>query len=152
MLNFFTNFFKSAYDLGFKSLAWLFVYLTPLHVNLVTIYLLLFCDLVSGLTKAHKKGEPITANKLSMTVTKFIFYSIAIVIAFQVDIALFSSTALVLTHIVGYYITLIEFKSNIENISEITNTDLWSLIKDKVNELFNSKIKEIGKDKKDETN
>lgn len=42
---------------------------------------------------------------------------------------------------VGYYITLIEFKSNIENISKITNTKLGAALKDEIAELLNTKFK-----------
>jgi hypothetical protein len=150
MSNFFTQFFKGIYDLGFKSVAWLYVYLTPLHGNLVTIYLLLVCDLISGITKAKKQGEPITAAKLTKTLYKFFFYSLIMVVAFQIDVHTFLSANLILTRIVSYYIVLIEFKSNAENVSAITGTNLWILIKDKVMELFNAKLdlKELKKSDK----
>lgn len=130
---------KNLPDLFFKYCGLLYVYLSPLHVNLVTIYLLLLSDLISGITNAFKKEEKITAAKLVLTVYKFCFYTLVICLAFQVDVALFSASALVLTHLIGYYITLVEFKSNVENISSITNTDIWVAIKDKVGALFNSK-------------
>jgi hypothetical protein len=145
MHQFFTSFFKSIYELGAKSVAWLFIYLTPLHGNLVTVYLLLVCDLVSGVTKARKNNESITAAKLTKTLYKFFFYTLIIVVAFQIDLHTFLSTSLYLTRIVCYYIVLIEFQSNAENVSAITGTDLWVLIKDKVTEVFNTKIKELDK-------
>jgi hypothetical protein len=117
-----------------------FAYTLPIHSFLVTIYILLFFDLVTGLTKAVKSGVPITSKRLRDSVLKFIFYSIATYISFQVDITILFD-ALILTKLVGGYIMLIEFQSNIENISEITGVNLWMLIKDKVLEIFNTKLK-----------
>lgn len=145
MIHFFQSFFKGIYDLGGKSIAFLYAYLAPLHGNLLTIYLLLICDLISGITKARKKGEPITAAKLSLTLYKFFFYSLIIILAFQIDVHTFLSTSLYLTHIVCYYIVMVEFKSNAENVSEITGIDLWIAVKERVLELFNMKIDKVKK-------
>jgi len=134
-----TNFFKSLPDYFTKMAGFIYLYLTPLHLNLITIYLLLFFDLITGLTKAIQAKQPITASKLTLTLSKFVFYSIALILAFQVDVTLFSSTALLLTHAVGYYITLIELKSNLENISTITKTDIWETLKDKISAIFKQK-------------
>jgi hypothetical protein len=71
-----------------------------------------------------------------------------LLIAFQVDITLFSKAALYLPKLVGGYIILIEFQSNIENISTITGIDLWLMIKDRVTDFFNTKLKEADKKEK----
>lgn len=105
-------------------------------------------DLITGIAKALSLVEPITSKKMRLTLAKFVFYSFAVYAGFQVDITLISKTALVLSKMVGGFIMLIEFKSNVENVSIITGTDLWVLMKDKVMDYFNSKIEE---DKKDET-
>lgn len=124
-----------------KILVFCFAYTLPIHDFLLTIYILLFADLFTGISKAVKNGTPITSRRLRDSVLKFIFYSVATFISYQVDKTIFSDSSLILTKLVGGYIMLIEFQSNIENISEITGVNLWLMIRDKLMEIFNNKVK-----------
>ncbi|GAA4907200.1 hypothetical protein GCM10023313_07520 [Mucilaginibacter defluvii] len=108
---------------------------------MITIYVLLLVDLITGIyCKVVIKREPFTSKRLKDTTVKFIGYSMAVFIGLMVDIAMLGDSALMLARIVAGYIMLTEFQSGIENISIITGTNLWVMIKDKVTELFNSKI------------
>ncbi|RKR82666.1 holin family protein [Mucilaginibacter gracilis] len=146
-MNYLTNFLNGLWSFAGKYAMLFLVFLTPVHPLLYTIYILLVCDLITGITKAVKIKEAVTSKRMRDSVIKFVFYSIAVFIAFQVDITLFSATALYLARLVGGYIILIEFQSNIENISTITGIDLWVMIKDKVMSFFDSKLKESKGDK-----
>ena len=115
-----------------KYVLWLFIYITPIHSFLITIYILLFFDLITGIAKAVKTNDRITSKRMRDSVVKFIFYSIAVFISFQVDKTLLSDSSLILTKLVGGYIMLIEFQSNIENISALTGVDIWMAVKEKV--------------------
>ena len=119
-----------------KYTLWLFVYISPIHAFLVTIYILLFFDLITGIAKAVKTNDRITSKRMRDSVVKFIFYSIAVFISFQVDKTLLSDSSLILTRLVGGYIMLIEFQSNIENISSLTGVDIWMAVKEKVINYF----------------
>ncbi|MES2265599.1 MAG: phage holin family protein [Bacteroidota bacterium] len=142
------NFFNGLISFAVKYFLIFLVFLTPIHPLLYTIYILLMFDLVTGITKAVKSKEPITSKRMRDSILKFIFYSIAVYIGYQVDITLFSKIALYLSKLVGGYIILIEFQSNIENISTITGVNLWMMIKDKVMGFFDTKLKEADKEKK----
>ena len=148
-MNHLTTFFNGLWTFASKYFIYFLVFLTPIHPLLYTIYILLMFDLITGITKALRIKDPITSKRLRDSVIKFVFYSIAVYIAFQVDITLFSAAALYLSKLVGGYIILIEFQSNIENISTITGIDLWMMIKDKVMVFFDSKLKDASKDKPD---
>jgi hypothetical protein len=136
------QFLKNLWTFGSKYLIWFLLFITPIHPFLITIYILLFFDLITGISKAIKIKEPITSKRMRDSVLKFLFYSVAVYIGYQVDITLISKSALVLSKLVGGYIMLIEFQSNIENISVITGVDLWVMMKDKVMNYFNDKITE----------
>ncbi|MCC8409926.1 phage holin family protein [Mucilaginibacter sp. UR6-1] len=140
MFNLF-NFFNGLWSFISKFLLWFLVFTTPIHQFLITIYVLLLVDLITGIySKVVIKKEPLTSKRLKDTTTKFIFYSFAVFIGLIVDIAMLGDSELMLARIVAGYIMLTEFQSGIENISIITGTNLWVMIKDKVTELFNSKI------------
>lgn len=148
IMNNLTTFANGLISFAIKYFMIFLVFLTPIHPQLYTIYILVAFDLITGITKAYRNKEPITSKRMRDTVIKFIFYSVAVYIGFQVDITLFSKAALYLSKLVGGYIILIEFQSNIENISTITGVNLWMMIKDKVMGFFDSKLKEADKEKK----
>jgi hypothetical protein len=142
IMNYINHFFSGLWTFATKYSILFLVFLTPIHPLLYTIYILLIFDLITGVAKAVRSKEPITSKRMRDTIIKFVFYSIAVFIAFQVDITLFSAVALYLSKLVGGYIILIEFQSNIENISTITGVDLWMMIKDKVVAFFDTKLKD----------
>jgi len=120
--------------------AFIVLYISPIHGILSTVYLLLCFDLVSGISKSIKLHIPITAKKLRLSVVKFVYYSFAIIGAYQIDTTMIGADSLLLTKIISGYITLTEFKSLIENVSILTGRDMWVEVKDKVIELFNLKV------------
>lgn len=134
------NTFKAFSVFATKYLLWLVVYITPIHSFLITIYILLFFDLVTGIAKAIKKNDKITSKRMRDSVVKLIFYSIAVFISYQVDRTLISDNGLILTKLTGGYIMLIEFQSNIENISSLTGVDIWMAVKDKIVHYFTNKL------------
>jgi hypothetical protein len=147
IMNYLYTFFNGLWSFAAKYFIVFIAFLAPIHPMLYTIYILLVFDLISGITKAIKTKDPVTSKRMRDTIIKFVFYSIAVYIAFQVDITLFSAAALYLSKLVGGYIILIEFQSNIENISVITGVNLWMMIKDNVMAFFQTKLKEAETDK-----
>jgi hypothetical protein len=95
-------------------------------------------DLFSGIGKAIKLKEKITAAKLRLSIIKFVYYSVGIIAAYQIDKLMIDS--LLLTKIISGYITLTEFKSLMENISILTGRDIWIAVKDQIVAIFKSKI------------
>lgn len=124
-----------------KVCAFIIIYISPIHSILITVYLLLSFDLVSGIGKALKIGERITAAKLRLSIIKFVYYSLGIIAAYQIDKTMIAADSLLLTKIISGYISFTEFKSLIENISILTGRDIWIAVKDQVLEIFKSKVK-----------
>ena len=137
--NWITKFWKELVIFTGKYMAWFVIYILPIHPFLITIYILIFFDLFTGIYKAITKKEKITSKRMRESVVKFVFYSIAVFISFQVDVTILSDSLLLLTKVVGGYIMYVEFASNIENISEITDKDIWKSVKDKVAAILTNK-------------
>ena len=117
-----------------QLLTFILLYLTPISnfVNLVLV--LIACDLITGIYASLKEGQKFKASKLRDTLEKFIFYSIAIIIAYLLQSIVHVGSEM--PRIVALYIGSIEVKSTYENISRITKTDiatsLWLILKEKL--------------------
>lgn len=131
---------KQAFSYLMKGIAFVLIYITPIHSILITVYLLLAFDLFSGVGKAIKLKEMITASKLRLSIIKFVYYSLAIIAAYQIDKTMIGADSLLLTKIISGYISFTEFKSLIENISILTGRDIWIVVKDQVLTLFKTKL------------
>lgn len=136
----FFDILKQAISYLFKALAFIIIYITPIHSILITVYLLLAFDLFSGIGKSIKLKEKITAAKLRLSIIKFVYYSVGIIAAYQIDKVMIAPDSLLLTKIISGYITLTEFKSLMENISILTGRDIWIAVKDQIIAIFKSKI------------
>ena len=98
--------------------------------------ILVVCDLITGISAARSKGEKISSWGLRRTVQKFVLYGIAIALSKGMEYT-FSFPQLV--YVVAFYICTTEFFSNLENIGDVTGTNLVS----KVKELVGSKIRDL---------
>ena len=105
-------------------------FFAPISAALIGIGVLIFADVITGVKAASKRGESIHSRKLSVTVNKMIFYAIAIILARVMEVSFIPW--LPIAQLTAGYIAVVEFKSNIENIGEITNTDIWKHLKGKL--------------------
>lgn len=105
-------------------------FFAPINHLLIATGILVFCDMITGAKAAQKKGETIHSKKLGRTISKTIFYFMAIILSRVMELVYFPSIPL--ATITSGYIALVEFKSNIENISVITGTDIWKVLIDKI--------------------
>lgn len=115
-------------------LQYIIVLLTPIAASLAFLGFFVAMDLLTGLIKASKGTEKITSNRLSQTITKLLSYYIAIICShildtqFLIDSLLPAKT----TQLVTGFIMIVEFKSIIENISQILGLPIWEFIKSKI--------------------
>lgn len=92
---------------------------------------LIFADLLTGITAAHKQGQPITSAGLRRTVSKLLIYNVAIASGFLVQ-HYFMKDAVPVSNIVSSAIGLTELKSIIENIDKIRGGSLFKEILSKL--------------------
>jgi len=92
-------------------------------------WFLIFFDLITGVYKAYKASEEITSKKLAKTVTKVIFYNIAILSSMAIE-SITGNEFIPVIKIVASGIASIEGFSIFENISSITGKNFRQIILD----------------------
>lgn len=108
--------------------------MTPILPSLLWLGFFVAIDLLTGLLKARRAGEPITSKKLSRTVSKLLLYFAAIICSHILDTQFLKTGVLPATiaQLVSGFIAVVEFKSIIENVSLLTGVDILKFLKSKV--------------------
>jgi len=132
MLNHIYAFFNDSLKTKYFAIliAYLIFFFSPIVAILIATGVLVFTDLFTGVFAANKRGEKIDSKKMARSISKIIFYFTAIILSRMMETVFFPSIPI--ASITSGYIALIEFKSNIENISSITGLDIWKALIDKI--------------------
>lgn len=94
----------------------------PIKPILLLVGILIMADTATGIWKSLKKGEGITSNRLSHTISKLVLYYLVIILGFWIDTHIFM---LYITNIISIYIAITEFVSVCENAGEITGEPIF---------------------------
>ena len=105
-------------------------FFAPITAGLIGLGVLIFADVITGCKAAKVRGEEIRSNRMARTVSKIIFYSIAIILSRVMEVAFIDFIPL--AQITAGYIAVVEFKSNLENIASITGVDVWKHLMKKI--------------------
>lgn len=123
-------------------------FIAPLKWYLIAVGLLTMCDLYTGIRAGKKRGEKIKSFGLRRSVDKIVLYFIAILLSELMMRAFFQSmlpdgtpTSISITFVTASFIALVELKSNLENISEVTGLDIWKKLIDIMPSLGNKSRK-----------
>jgi len=110
-------------------IAAIIAFFIPIHNILVGIGALIVADMITGIFAARKRGEKIHSKKMGATVTKTILYFLGIILA-QIMQNLFLDPGVEsIVKATASIFAVIEFKSNLENISTATGIDLIGKLK-----------------------
>ena len=123
-------------------------YFEPINKFLVIMVLLVIADIFSGVRAAKVRKEDITSKRLKRKVQDIVWYALAIILAFHFENVFFRDNILQpipLTFSVAFYIAVVEFKSNLENISVITGNDIAK----RISTLLDGIVNPFRKDKDD---
>lgn len=115
---------KHLYEILISTVA-VFATVRPL---VVVVSLLIFSDTITGILAAHKRGEKITSQGFSRTISKLFFYNLAIVLGFLMEKFVLLEVVPVVKAIV-LVIGVTEFKSFLENFESITGINLLDKLK-----------------------
>jgi len=115
-----------------EIMAVLSAFFSPIGPLLLTTGCMLVSDLCTGIFAAHRRKENIESAKMGRTVTKLTLYGAAIVLGHMMEVFLVNWVPI--AKITASIICTVEFKSILENIKTITGLDIFSAIKDKLNE------------------
>ena len=121
------NFFKKHFS---DIAASLMGFLVPVFNLLLATGVLVFADLLTGICAAKKRGEKIESKKLGKSITKCVFYYLAIILGHVMEVVFLND--LPIAKITAGIIATVEFKSNMENIGAITGIDFIKAIKNKL--------------------
>ena len=105
-------------------------FFAPITTGLIGLGVLIFADVITGCKAAKVRGEEIRSNRMARTVSKIIFYSIAIILSRVMEVAFIDFIPL--AQMTAGYIAIVEFKSNMENIASITGVDVWKHLMKKI--------------------
>lgn len=117
--------------------------LAPIHAVMITVGVLIFADLFTGIWAARKEGIPFSSARARDSITKIAIYQTVIVTGFLVETHLLMG-AVPIVKLAAGVIGMVEFTSLIENINIILGHDLFQKIIDK----FGSKNKRPRKRRK----
>jgi phage-related holin len=109
---------------------YLVFFFAPITAAMVGLAVLIFADVITGCKAAKVRGEEIRSNRLARTVSKIIFYSIAIILSRVMEVSFMDWMPV--AKLTAGYIAIVEFKSNMENIATITGVDIWKHLMSKI--------------------
>lgn len=119
------------------GLPYVFFFFAPITWSIVGIGVLVFADVFTGIAAAKNRCERIHSKGMSRTIGKMLYYTIAIVLSRVMELTFISW--LPIAQLTSGYIAVVEFKSNLENIAQITGVDVWNHLKDKFEDNFGRK-------------
>ena len=102
--------------------------LAPIHAVMITVGVLIFADLFTGIWAATRRNETISSAVMRRTISKLILYQIAIVSGWLLEFYILESV-IPITKLVASIIGMVEFKSILENVTSITGVKFKDLIK-----------------------
>lgn len=118
---------------GFKNaLIAIGVVLAPIKMALIVAFSSCVADLVLGIMASRKRKEPIQSYGLRRTAGKICIYEAAIISAYFIEQYLVGPELMVLK-LVTAYIGLVELKSIMENLNELSDGSILKALLDKLN-------------------
>ena len=101
--------------------------LAPIKAVLITVGILIFADMITGILAARKRGEQITSAKIRNSVTKCLVYQSAVITGFLVQTYLLQGF-IPIVNIVASLIGLTELTSFYENLNTIKGGNIFKKI------------------------
>ena len=114
-----------------KFLLVLLMVFAPIQAAIITVFVLIMADLVTGVYAAWKSEELITSSGLRRTITKLCVYEAALLLGFLTQTYLTGPYVPVST-IVSTFIGVTELKSVIENLNSISGGSLLASLVSKL--------------------
>ncbi|HEY8367583.1 MAG TPA: phage holin family protein, partial [Bacteroidia bacterium] len=115
--------------------------LAPIHAVMISVGILIFADLATGMWAAKKRGENITSAAMRRTVSKLFIYQLAVITGFLLETHLLAQL-LPVTKLVAGVIGLVEFKSILENANEILGQNIFTNLLSKLGSDNDDKFKQ----------
>lgn len=111
----------------------------PIKAAIITVLILVIADAVTGVWAAIKRGDKITSARLGRTASKLFIYETAMIMAFLTEQNL-TGTIIPFMKIISGFISVVEMKSLLENLNEISGTNLLKSLVDRLSSPNNKDI------------
>ena len=103
----------------------------PIKASLLAIGVLVFSDMALGIIAAKKRKEPITSAELRRSVSKLFIFEVALILGFIIEKYMLDGSFPIIK-ILSNFIGLVELKSIMENLNDISGQNLLSVILSKL--------------------
>lgn len=101
--------------------------LAPVHAMMITVGVLIFLDLVTGIWASIKRGDKVTSAAMRRTISKILIYNIAVITGFLLEKYLIGGIVPASNLIAGT-IGIIETISILENGNSILGDNIFSIV------------------------
>lgn len=101
--------------------------LAPIQMILISVIILIFADLFTGILAARKRKEKISSAAMRRTISKILIYNTAVITGFLLEQYLLASLIPV-SKLVAGVIGLVEFKSILENSNSVLGQDIFQTV------------------------
>lgn len=101
--------------------------LAPIKAVIITVGILILCDLITGVIAALKRKEKVSSAKLRNSVTKCLVYQTAVITGFLVQVNLLQDF-IPIVNIVASLIGLTELTSLYENLNVIYGSNIFNRV------------------------
>ena len=128
-----------------KMAVLLISYFAPVKDIVLVLLIFILVDFLSGVWAARKRGEKIRSGGFRKTLTKFLWYTIALILSFMME-KTFNLSWSNLSAIIGGFICFIELKSIFENITVITGEPVFMRILHVIKRMGSKTIHEISEE------
>lgn len=98
--------------------------LSPIKPLMITVGVLIFMDLITGIWAARKRGEAITSAAMRRTISKMLIYQICLISGFLVEKYLLEGL-IPASKLIASVMGVVELKSVLENANTITGMNLF---------------------------
>lgn len=105
----------------------------PVKAAVITAFVLVIIDFITGVWAANKRGEVITSSGFKRTVGKILLYETSICVAFLVETYL-TGALLPAAKLVTALVGMAELKSVMENLSSISGSDFAKAVLTKISQ------------------
>ncbi len=106
----------------------------PAKSMILTVLVLIVCDLITGILAARKQSKPIKSAGIGRTVVKLVIYELAIILAFLTETYL-TGPSIPCSKVAASLIGTTELLSVLENLNILSNGDLLKSIIDKISQI-----------------
>lgn len=133
------------------SITGILAFLAPMKVTFIVMFIVILCDLITGIWASKVKNIHISSRRLRKSVAKVLMYFQVIFLLFIIEYGIFNDLGINIWRFIAGFICFVELFSIAENATIITGNKIFikivTLLSKKTSEQYGEVIDEIIKEK-----